>query len=164
MSKQIYKAKAGRDIEVLSLFDANTYSIKDLGPTRDGDDTQSRSTARAALLKTRVVAGKDVRVFMLRSPPVVLHEGDKFDRDILKDHKGNWLAPDAEWLAMRDTFIGRRNAAAADAKAVMAVKSAHNLIANLRTLADNDPNVASAAKAALEAPPAESKPKKAGGA
>lgn len=150
MSKQIYKQKNGRRIEVLSLFDSNSYGVKDLGQTKDGDDTQSRATARATLLKTRVVNGKDVRCFMLAKAPAVLHPSDKFDRDILKDPNGNWLEPSADWLALRETFIGRRVAAAADAKQIVANKATQNLIASLKTLVENDPSAAPAVQAVLE--------------
>lgn len=150
MSKALFKGRKGRRIQVLSLFDENTYSITDKGMNKEGDETQSRASARATLTKTRLVGGRDFRCFMLASPPEVLHPNDAFDRQVLKDPTGEWLAPSKEWMEARAERISRRKMAAADAKAIVANKATQNLIASLKTLVENDPSAAPAVKAALE--------------
>lgn len=159
MSKALYKGREGRKISVLCLFDANSYDISDKGLTKEGDETQSRTSARAMLTKTRVVDGKDYRCFMLAVVPDVLHASDSFDRQVLKDSIGNWVLPSKEWLEARERFIARRRSAAADAKQVVANKATQNLIANLMTLSQNDPSIAPAVKKALDEAPAVKKGK-----
>jgi len=93
-------AREQRILHLESITDGNVFSFVDGGPTRDGDDGQTRGRLKRALAKrVEGEGGKMFACFVLASPPSFSIASDDPLGELLRDQDGGWKLATPAWKA-----------------------------------------------------------------
>lgn len=101
------RAREGRVLKFLCLFDGNVRLRRDMGRYSDGRPTGKRQAIIRMLSKTIEIGGMPVGIFSLAEPPTEAWEKDDFDHTHLIS-KGKWDVASDEWLKHREGFLAIR--------------------------------------------------------
>lgn len=106
----------GRILKFLCVHDDSVRSVRDLGYTRDGEETGQRQAIKRMLSKKAMIDGQRVAIFLLAEPPTEeFSTADPLDEQMLRTQDGKWQLPSAAWLAVRDDRIAQAKAMADEA-------------------------------------------------
>jgi hypothetical protein len=130
-----------RIIKLLCLTDGYMYPRKENGVTKDGEDTQSRSSVRRAL-ETRLECdgGLSMPAFVLaEAPPPSTIKDDPIDR-LMRNTDGAWNLGTPAWHAEKDRRCAARAARTSQAVAMVRAQTASSVVDGLASLIKGQPS------------------------
>ena len=129
-----------RTIQLKSVTDGYVYPKLDMGITRDGEDTQSRSSLKRALETKVDFNGARFPLFVLaEAPPAGAYAHDDPMLDLLRGEDGQWKTGTPEWHKACEVLCERRAAKAERSAAKLRSEQASSIAENLSALVGKKP-------------------------